>query len=360
MAADDDQEQKTEQPSDRRLAAAFEQGDIPLSRDTVSTGAFMLGVVVLGALAPTLEHRLVRMVTDTLTLAPTTPFSSIPSIVLPIALPLLGVLVAMAVGGLVFTFLQTQGHVWDEKAMPDLSRVFSTERLTRLVSKDFAIDLGVGTVKLVAILVACWGVVRGEFLTLGRLGHSAPGEQLGSLYAGLSKIGLRAVTLLILFAGADFALTRWRYRKRHMMTKEELKREMREDEGDPQMKHARKRRHRELAKKNAMSETRRADALIVNPTHIAIAIRYRKDEGAAPMVLAKGKGVLAESMREIARSNGIPIVQDIPLARLLYKKVKVGGQVPAATYKAVAAVLAFVYRMTHRPVAPTASSEARP
>lgn len=131
-----------------------------------------------------------------------------------------------------------------------------------------------------------------------------------------------------------------------MMTRDEVKREMREDEGDPMLRGARKRKHRELVKRNAIAETKRADALIVNPTHIAIAIRYRKDEDGAPRVIAKGKGVLAEAMREAARSSGIPIVQDIPLARLLYRKVKTGGQVPRETFKAVAAVLAFVYRLT--------------
>jgi flagellar biosynthesis protein FlhB len=163
--------------------------------------------------------------------------------------------------------------------------------------------------------------------------------------------------LLIVFAGADFALTRWRYRKRHMMTKDELRREMKDDEGDPLLRGQRKRRHRELVRRSAVAETRRADALIVNPTHIAIAIRYRKDEGFAPKVLAKGKGVLAEVMRDAARGSGIPIVQDIPLARLLYKKVKVGGSVPAETYRAVAAVLAVVFRMTGRTVA---AREAQP
>ncbi len=92
----------------------------------------------------------------------------------------------------------------------------------------------------------------------------------------------------------------------------------------------------------------RADALVVNPTHIAIAIRYRRDEGRAPRVTAKGKGALAELMRDLARENAVPIVQDIPLARLLYRKVKVGREIPAQTYKAVAAVLAFVYRVTGR------------
>jgi flagellar biosynthesis protein FlhB len=114
------------------------------------------------------------------------------------------------------------------------------------------------------------------------------------------------------------------------------------------MKGARKRRHRELVKRNSIAETKRADVLIVNPTHIAIAIRYRKDEGGAPKVLAKGKGHLAEVMREAARENGISIVQDIALARLLYKKVKVGGSVPADTFKAVATILAFVYKLTGR------------
>jgi flagellar biosynthesis protein FlhB len=92
----------------------------------------------------------------------------------------------------------------------------------------------------------------------------------------------------------------------------------------------------------------KADALLVNPTHIAIALRYRKAEGRAPRVTAKGKGQLAELMRELARENGIPIVEDVPLARLLYRKVKVGREIPAQTYKAVATLLAFVYRVTRR------------
>lgn len=344
--AQEDQEQRTEAPTERRLAQAFEQGDIALSKDLVSTGAFALGVVSLFWFGSSLEARLVRLVSQTLTLAPTAPFKTIPSIILPIITPLLGVVVSIAVGALILTFAQTRAHLWDDKATPDLTRVFSVERITRLVSKDFAIDLLVGTVKVVAIGAACWSLLRGEFLTLGALGHSSPGDQLGAIFTALGKIAVRSLGLLIVFAGADFALTRWRYLKRHMMTKDELRREMKDDEGDPMLKGARKRRHRELVKKNAIAETRRADALIVNPTHIAIAIRYRKDEGGAPRVVAKGKGQLAEVMRDTARSNGIPIMQDIPLARLLFKKVKIGGQVPADTYKAVAAILAVVYRMT--------------
>jgi flagellar biosynthesis protein FlhB len=352
--ADDgaDQESKTEEPSERRLQQAFDEGDIALSKDLVGTGAFALGLVAMIGLASTLEAQLVRVVTDSLSLAATAPFDALPTLLRPLAAPVAATLVAMAAGAVALTFVQTRAHLWSEKASPDLSRVFNPERVTRLVSKDFMVDLLVDTVKVVAIVVASWGVLRGEFLTLGRMGHSSPADQLAQLFGGLSKIAVRSLALLIVFAGVDFALTRWRYRKRHMMTKDEVRREMKDDEGDPLLRGARKRRHRELVRRSALAETRRADALVVNPTHIAIAIRYRKDEGFAPKVLAKGKGVLAEAMRDAARSSGVPIVQDIPLARLLYKKVKVGGSVPAETYRAVAAVLAVVFRMTGRTLGP--------
>ena len=152
----------------------------------------------------------------------------------------------------------------------------------------------------------------------------------------------------------ELALTRHRFSKKMKMTREEAKREHREDEGDPMFRSRRRRRHRELLRGRAKIEVPRADVLVVNPTHIAIALRYRKSEGKAPKVIAKGKGELAEYMRDLARSNTIPIVEDIPLARLLYKRVKIGREVPAETYKAVAAILAFVYRLTGKSSGATA------
>lgn len=344
MSDESEQEQRTEDPSERRLQAAFDQGDVALSHELVTTGAFVLGVVALFGLASVLEARLTRLVTETTTLVATAPFGSLPNMLIPLVLPVAGVLAAMALGAVVLTFIQTQGHVWDDRVTPDLSRVFSMGRLSQLFSKDFLVDLGIGLIKVAAVGWACWGVMRVELLTVNKLGLAAPGDALGGLFTSLWKISLRAVALLAMFAAVNVAITRWRYTKKHRMTKEEVKREMREDEGDPMMRGARKRKHREMVKRNAVAETKQADVLVVNPTHIAIAIRYR--ESGAPRVLAKGKGVLAEAMRDAARSNSIPIVQDIPLARLLFKKVKVGGAVPADTYKAVAAILAFVYRIT--------------
>lgn len=346
MSDESDDEQKTEAPSERRLEQAWQQGDIALSHEVVTTGAFVLGVIAILASATAFEARLTRLVTETMTLVATAPFGSLPTMLMPIALPVATVLIAMAMGAMILTFVQTRAHVWDDRVTPDLSRVFSMGRLKNLASKDFLVDLGIGVLKVAAVAWACWGVLRGELLTVNKLALAAPGDALGGLFGSVWKISLRAIGLLIAFSVANVVLTRWRYTKKHRMTKEEVKREMREDEGDPMMRGARKRKHREMVKRNAVAETKQADVLVVNPTHIAIAIRYRKDESGAPRVLAKGKGVLAEAMRDTARSNGIPIVQDIPLARLLFRKVKVGGAVPADTYKAVAAILAFVYRLT--------------
>lgn len=346
MSDESDDEARTEAPSERRLQQAFEQGDIALSNEVVTTGAFVIGVIALLALASILQAQLVRVISTVTTLSPSTPFGSLPSILMPLLLPAAAVLAACAVGATGLTFAQTKGHLWLDRPTPDLSRVFSMGRLGQLFSKDFLIDLGISVLKVSIVAWACWGVLRNELLSVGKLSAAAPGDSFGGLFSALWKICLRGLGLLAAFAAANFALTRWRYTKKHRMTKEELKREMREDEGDPMMRGARKRKHREMVKRNAVAETKQADVLLVNPTHIAIAIRYRKEDGGAPRVLAKGKGVLAEAMRDAARSNAIPIVQDIPLARLLYKKVKVGGVVPADTYKAVAAILAFVYRLT--------------
>ncbi|MFT3708920.1 MAG: EscU/YscU/HrcU family type III secretion system export apparatus switch protein [Archangium sp.] len=346
MSDESDDEARTEAPSERRLQQAFEQGDIPLSNELVTTGAFVFGVITLLMLATSLQTRLIGLVSGAASLSPHTPFASLPGLLMPVLLPAAGVLAITALGAVVLTFVQTRGHLWSDRVTPDLSRVFSMGRLSQLASKDFLIDLGISVLKVSIVAWACWGVLSRELLTVQKLSMTSPGDAMGGLFSALWKICIRGVGLLALFAAANFALTRWRYTKKHRMTKEELKREMREDEGDPMMRGARKRKHREMVKRNAVAETKQADVLLVNPTHIAIAIRYRKEDGGAPRVLAKGKGVLAEAMRDTARSNAIPIVQDIPLARLLYKKVKVGGVVPAETYKAVAAILAFVYRLT--------------
>jgi len=349
--SDSSKEDRTEAPSHKRLEKAFEQGSVPIGRDASAVAGFTAGTLALLALGTPLRDALIRAVTAGargLASGPTlTPRALIPLLAKP-ALLVAGVATAAAVAGGMAYVAQTRGRVWLNLALPDLSRVFSGGKLGKLFSGQTLTDLAVNVVKLLTVAWACWSSLRDDFLTLPRLLLARPDVQFGMLFGPLAHGAVRVLTVMAFWAGVDIALQTIRFRRRMKMTKEEAKREYKEDEGDPMQKGRRKKRHRELAKGRAAQEVPRADALIVNPTHIAIAIRYRPDEGMAPRVTAKGKGVLAEYMRQLARENSVPIVENIALARLLYRRVKVGRAVPAETYKAVAAILAYVYRITGR------------
>jgi flagellar biosynthesis protein FlhB len=255
---------------------------------------------------------------------------------------------SVAIAVVIVFAMQTRLGLWPELTFPNFARVFSGGRLKRLFQKDAAIDMGVSLVKVVTLSWALWSIFRATFMSLPNMLMMSTASQVQAAYQPLSTGLARILSAVALLAGLDFALTRFRYNRRMKMTKDEAKRDVREEEGNPMIRARRRRKHRELAKGLVKVEVPRADALIVNPTHIAIAIRYRPGEDSAPRVTAKGKGQLAEIMRDLAREHGIPIVEDIPLARLLYRRVKIGRSVPMETFKAVAAILAYVYRILGR------------
>ena len=351
-----DLENRTEAPSGRRLQQARDEGQVPVGHDAAMVAALAGGAAGLWMLASAFRSGTLSLLAGSLRTLPETPFRLLPVLAARPAVAALGACLLAAAAAIAATMAQTQGGFWPHLALPDLTRVFGGGRLSRVLSREFFLDLGLAIVKVVALAWAAWTSMRDDLLSLPLLLGAAAPDQLSRTFAILARTGVRLLGVAAVLAGLELALTRWRFLRKMRMTKEEARRESREDEGDPLVRSRRKKRHRELARGVASVEVPRADALIVNPTHVAIAIRYRRDEGRAPRVTAKGKGALAEYMRDLARSSGIPIVQDVPLARLLYRKVKVGRAIPAATYKAVAAVLAYVYRITGR----SAGSEVRP
>jgi flagellar biosynthetic protein FlhB len=346
--ADDENDNKTEQASEKRLRDAHEKGEVPVGRDAVMAASLAATAYALQSAAPRIRDGFLLLFQHCFEHLHQAPFHDL---LIYAAQPLGLGLVCCAAGPLAaigLTFAQTSGGFWLEKSLPDLERLFSTSRLTRLFSREFLADLALSLIKVAALSAVMFVSLRDGFLAFGGLFGKAPGDLLAGLFAPLAQSCGRILLAVSVLAGMDLAMTRYRFSQRMKMSKDELKREHREDEGDPMIKGRRKRKHRELAKARARIEVPRADALLVNPTHVAIALRYRRGEDKAPRVTAKGKGQLAEIMRDLARSNGIPIIEDIPLARLLHRKVKIGGFVPADTYKAVASILAFVYRVTKR------------
>lgn len=349
--------EKTDFVSQRRVDQAWEEGRIPMGKEAPSVVALLAGLAALSAVGPRLFASLVHLVADNTGKEQASIRELWRSCLEPVGLGLVVIAVA-ATAALAVTVAQTRGRFWAELALPNVERL-SQGRLTRFMSSEFWVELATMTGKVLVVAGIAYLTVKDDLLSLSRLFSATPAAQLTATFGPMTTLTLRAVMALAVFAAIELGLTHYRFREKMKMTREEAKREAKEDEGDPMLKQRRKKRARELSKGRIAAEVPRADAIVVNPTHIAIAIRYRKNEGGSPRVIAKGKGQAAENIRELAREHGIPIVQDIPLARLLYKKVKVGKAVPAETFKAVAAILAFVYRVTGRkPGEPSAVDRA--
>jgi flagellar biosynthetic protein FlhB len=162
------------------------------------------------------------------------------------------------------------------------------------------------------------------------------------------KLGFSILLGLGIIALADFAWEKWSYRKKMMMTKQEAKEEAKEKDGNPEIRNRIRQIQRQMAQKRMMNDVKKADVIVTNPTHISVALKYDGESMVAPSVMAKGADHLALRIREIAKENDIPIVENIMLARTLYKTVKVGHGVPRTLYKAVAEILAFVYKLRRK------------
>jgi flagellar biosynthesis protein FlhB len=330
------------------MSESLEKGSIPIGREINAVAGFAVGTAALMMVSIPLRDGLLRLIAASAGgLSSPDPHNLAPLMARPLMLALYACAAAGAAGTAAYLF-QTKGQIWTNLIMPDFSRLFGSGKLGQLFTRQLWVDLSFSLVKVVTVAWVIWDCLRDEFMTLPALLFARPDAQFATLFGPLARASVKVLTVMALWAGVDIALQRWKFNRQMRMTKEEARRDAKEDDGDPAMKGRRRRKHRELMKGMARLEVPRADALIVNPTHIAIAIRYRAGEDKAPRVTAKGKGELAEMMRSLARENGIPIVENIPLARMLFKRVKVGRTVPAETFKAVAAVLAYVYRITRR------------
>jgi flagellar biosynthetic protein FlhB len=200
--------------------------------------------------------------------------------------------------------------------------------------------------------LAVWAIAKenlGLYLAMPLGGVQAGARQLGESLMGLMW---KAAGLFLVLGVVDLARERRRYHQDLRMSRQELREEVKELEGNPQIKARIRRMQRDLARRQMMKEVPAATAVIVNPTHYAVAVRYRMETMAAPLVVAKGRGILAQRIRQIALDHQVPIVENPPLAQALYKTVKVGQEIPAHLYRAVAEILAYIYRLTNGRFAP--------
>ena len=232
-----------------------------------------------------------------------------------------------------------------ESLTPKWSRISPISGIKRLVSLRSLVELAKSVLKVLTIGATAFFLIRGEL-------HVMPELILGSVVDILAftgwvafKICLGACVALIILAVLDFAYQRWEYEKDLRMTKQEVKDEYKQTEGDPKVKARIRSIQLETARRRMMEAVPEADVIITNPTHLAVALRFDARKMAAPSVVAKGAGYVAERIKQIAVEHQVPIVENKPLARALIKSVVIGDAIPVELYKAVAQILAYVYRL---------------
>jgi flagellar biosynthetic protein FlhB len=209
-----------------------------------------------------------------------------------------------------------------------------------LASPQTLVRMGRSFLQAAVVAVAPYLVIKQEFSNLIPLFY-APVEGLAAFILGVGyKMACYAMTAMVLIAIADLWYTRWNYEEEIKMTKEEIKDERKQAEGDPRVKNEQRRRMLEFMAKRMLADVPKADVVVTNPTHLAVALRYNIVNAPAPVVLAKGADHLAEKIKEVAREHNIPIREDKPLAQALYKQVEIGEMIPEELYQAVAALLA--------------------
>lgn len=350
MAEDSDLE-KTEQPSQQRLDKAREEGQVARSRELTTFVLLMAGGAGLWLMGSTITQKLMKVLRDGLTLDKGLTYN--PEQLLPhlhtlsydallALLPFLLVLLVAAtfspllLNGWLFTLHPLQPQFSKMNPITGIGRMFSTNSLVELL-KAVAKALVVGG-------VGAWVIWHNKdavmLLMTQPLAAAIP--QLGHLM-WICFITIMGGMLLIVAVDVPFQL--YEHNKKLMMTKEEVRQEAKESEGNPEVKGRIRKMQREIAQRRMMSEIPTADVVVTNPTHFSVALKYSETGMRAPIVVAKGSHLTAARIREIATEHNVPILEAPPLARALYKHTELGDAIPEALYTAVAEVLAYIYQL---------------
>jgi flagellar biosynthetic protein FlhB len=350
MAEDSDLE-KTEPASSRRLEQAREEGQVPQSRELVAFMVLLATVSGMWGMSGWISSRAEGILRHGLTFGRDAAFSdramqhsmaflSQEALMLAAPIFLLSVLAAIlapaTIGGLVFS----------PKALSlNFGRIDPVAGMKRVVSMHGVGELVKAILKSLLIGGVVWWMVRHDGESLFALLGQPIEVGIPSFFHILFRAGMILLAGVALIVAIDVPFQLWQYYSRLRMTKEELKQEHKEQEGDPHLKAKIRAQQREMARKRMMSEVPKADVVVTNPTHFSVALKYDSSSMGAPVVVAKGMNAIAFKIRELAQENNVPVLEAPPLARALYRHSEIGDQIPSALYTAVAEVMAYIYQL---------------
>ena len=352
--AEDVGQEKTEQATSKKREDARKKGQVCQSREVTSAALLLFGIGFFYFFAPAFGRALVDLNRAVFAQCARLPLDHgalaglawlVFAKLARTMVPFLALAMAVAVAGNVAQI----GFNWAPEAMRvDLSKLNVIAGLGRMIKPAKLFDLAKNLAKIFVVGYVAYGAVRAQWENFRGTIHLDPHSILVYLGRLTFVIALRVALVLVAIAVIDYAWQRWQYEKSLRMTKQEVKDEYKQREGDPLVRGRVRRIQMEAAQRRMMQAVPTADVVVTNPTHVAVAVRYDAKTMAAPVVVAKGKGFVAQKIREAALAAGVPVLERKPLAQALYKLVKIGHAIPADLYQAIAEVLAYVYKLKRR------------
>ena len=345
--------EKTEEPTAKRKSETRQKGQVAKSVDFSSSVIILAAFFSLKFIGPYMYTELTGMMRTVFTQFPTADFTintfqrmflDYGFVFLRAALP---IMVVILIVSLLVNFLQVGFLFTLLPLMPDFSRMNPITGLGRMFSLHSLVELVKSIIKIGVVTFFIYRFSVNQVGNIPKLMQADLYDTMQSVSALMLDLAFQIIIVLLVLSLLDYYFQWWQNNNNMKMDKQEVKEEMKQSEGNPQIKAKIRERQRAMALKRMMQEVPKADVVITNPTHYAIALQY-DSEMAAPVVLAKGQDYLAQRIKEIAKEHSIVIVENKPLARTLYSSAEIGEVIPAELYQAVAEVLAYVYRLKKR------------
>ena len=347
MAEEQDDSQKTEEPTQKRLEEARKKGDIAKSQDVpiwflmmacaaIMAGAGPLAAMIADPLARIMDHPHAFRLTEG------GAQQLLGDLLMSLATPLLVIFGAIAVAGVAGHVVQHRPLWTFEKVKPDLAKLSPGKGLVRMFGAQGWMNLVKSLMKMAAITAAMIYAVWPEATAISEAGLLEPPALLGMTQAIAGRLLLAAVVIVGLIAAMDFLYQRWTFMQRMRMSRRDVRDEVKQQEGDPHVRARLRQIRLERSRKRMMQNVPKATVVITNPTHYSVALRYDPEKDAAPVCMAKGVDEVALRIRELAKEHSVPIIENVPLARALYAAVEVEESVPREHFEAVAKVIGFV------------------
>ena len=350
----ENQHDRTEQPTLKRRKEARDRGQVARSRDLSLAFALLGTTAALGLLGPAMIGRLQSLLSDGfLTLGEAARHdlqaADVASLVVIESVAFATIVGPLVAAAAIVTIVagvgQTGLHVAPHALHVNWGRLNPANGLKRLAPAQAGPETVRACLAGVALTAIAWSVGRALATDAARFPWMAPAVSARRGWIATVGVLWKGGFAMLALGAADYALQRWRVTRSLKMTKREVRDEARLSEGNPEIKARVRRTAREMVRRRMLTATAKATVVITNPTHVAVALAYRRDKNPAPVVVAKGRDLVAERIREIARVNGVPIVENPPLARALHKGAEVGDTIPADLFGAVAEVLAYLIRI---------------